>query len=217
VTLLVVADDHERSGLAQYLERLVALDNRAAVRLQSAGAALGVWSGPPFDVVALKPVALRADAECDATVAAQRLLEHVAKDCEFELPPAVTGPSWVGLLPPRSGWEDRASSDVANVRNAVETAKSFFRERADGVSDQARLEAIANDVWERSCLAEVPVRSAHAAEALGLLGPGSGQVIAYATESWTRLSAPGGSVAARRGILPSLPFLSTAIGPPPAI
>jgi hypothetical protein len=208
VSAIAIADEHERSGLAQYLERLVALDNRAAVRLQAAGRALGVWSGPPFEVVALKPVALKVDTTVDATVSAQRLLESVSVGEELTLPPAVTGAMWVGVLPPRSGWVEREVSDVAKIRSAIDMAKHFFRERTEGVTDRQQLEAAAHDVWERTCLAEVPVRSAHAAESLGLLGPGSGQVTAYATDSWTRLSAPGGSVAARRGLLPNLPFIA---------
>ena len=65
MTAIEIAGDAERRGLLQYLERLVALDNRAAVRLQAARAVLGVWSGPPFEVVALRPVALAA--ECSST------------------------------------------------------------------------------------------------------------------------------------------------------
>lgn len=205
---ITLADDAERQGLGHYLERLVGLDNRAAVRLQAGGAALGVWSGPPFEVVALRPVALASHTSLDVTVSAQRLLELVdaasGQTDALELPPAVSGPTWVGLLPPRSGWQERARSDVANVRAAVDSAKHFFRERAEGVSDQTSLEQIAADVWERTCLAEVPVRCAHAAESLGIMGPGDGEATAYSTDTWVRLAVPGGSVASRRGFLPSI-------------
>lgn len=204
---LIVATDDDLRGLVQYLERLVALDNRAAVRLQSGGQVLGVWSGPPFEVVALRPVALAEAVTLDATVSAQRLLERAHDGVRIELPASVSGPSWVGLLPPRSGWEERVRSDVGNVRAAVDAAKHFFRERADGVTDQAALEQIANDVWERTCLGEVPVRVAHAADALGLMGPADGLVVAFATPTWTRLAVPGGSVASRRGLLPAIPVL----------
>jgi hypothetical protein len=204
MTRVELAGESERQGLAQYLERLVALDNRAAVRLQAGGPFVGVWSGPPFEVVALRPVALAAPAQLDATVSAQRLLERVREAGAFEVPPAVSGPSWVGLLPPRSGWEERMRGDVANVRAAVGTAKHFFRERAEGVTEQVALEQIAQDVWERTCLGEVPVRCAHAAESLGLMGPGEGVAVAYSTDTWTRLSVPGGSVATRRGLFPSI-------------
>ncbi len=199
-----LAGDAERQGLVQYLERLVALDNRAAVRLQAAGEVVGVWSGPPLEVVALRPVALGASAQLDATVSAQRLLERAREAPTIEVPPAVSGPSWVGLLPPRGGWEERSRGDVANVRSAVDSAKHFFRTRADGITDRTALENIAQDVWERTCLGEVPVRSAHAAESLGLLGPGGGVAVALSTDTWTRLSVPGGSVAARRGLFPSV-------------
>ena len=206
MTRLALADHSDAAGLRQYLERLVALDNRAVVRLQADGAVVGVWSGPPFEVVALKPLRLDGVGEFDATVSAQRLLDGSVDALEFDLPEMVSGPTWVGLLPPRAGWDERARGDVANIRVAIDSAKGFFRERAEGVTDRKRLEDIANDVWERACLAEVPVRAAHAAEALGLLGPGEGEVVAYATDVWTRLAAPGGSVAVRRGILPSIPF-----------
>jgi hypothetical protein len=199
-----LAGEAERQGLVQYLERLVALDNRAAVRLQAGGPVVGIWSGPPFEVVALRPVALAAPVQLDATVSAQRLLDRVRESVAVEVPPAVSGPSWVGLLPPRDGWEERMRGDVANVRSAVDTAKHFFRERADGITDRAVLEQIAQDVWERTCLGEVPVRSAHAAESLGLMGPGDGVAVAFSTDTWTRLSVPGGSVASRRGLFPSI-------------
>ncbi|MEO8330486.1 MAG: hypothetical protein ABI586_10810 [Candidatus Nanopelagicales bacterium] len=208
MTRLELADGSEAAGLCQYLERLVALDNRAVVRLQAGGAAMGVWSGPPFEVVALKPVALNGIGEIDATVSAQRLLDRVDGVLEFDLPDTVPGPSWVGLLPPRSGWEERSRGDVANVRASIDSAKHFFRQRATDVADQKVLQDIANDVWERTCIAEVPVRSAHAAESLGLLGPADGEVVAFATPSWTRLAAPGGSVATRRGLLPSIPVFA---------
>ncbi len=121
----------------------------------------------------------------------------------------MSGPTWVGLLPPRTGWQERVRGDVAGVRASVDSAKHFFRERAEGVTDRGALEQIANDVWERTCLGEVPVRCAHAAESLGLMGPGDGVAIAYDTDSWLRLSVPGGSIATRRGLLPRLSVYRT--------
>jgi hypothetical protein len=203
VSSLVLASEVERLGLALYLDRLIALDNRAVVRLQASGRTLGVWSGPPFEVVALRPSVLGTPASFDVTVSAQRLRESIGS-VGVDLPAGVSGPSWVGLLPPRTGWAESVRGDVANVRAAVGAATTFFRDRAAGVTDRSALEAIANDVWERTCLGEVPVRCAHAADALGLLGPGDGVAVAWATDSWVRLAVPGGSVATRRGLLPSL-------------
>jgi len=198
----------EAPGLVDYLDRLLGLDKRAAVRLQATGLVLGVWSGPPFEAVALRPVALAEPMTFDQTVSAQRLrdrlTDRVSDGGLVELPATVPGPSWVGLLPPKSGWEERARGSVGYVRDAVGTAKHFFRQRAEGVTDRSRLDAIAADVWERACLGEVPVRAGHAAEALGLLGPAGGEAVAYACDNWQRLAAPGGSVAVRRDVLPGL-------------
>ena len=199
----------EAPGLRSYLERLVGLDTRAAVRLQASGRVLGVWSGPPFQVVALRPVALTAPSDLDVTVSAQRLLERLtdAVDLSLAVPPAVPGPAWVGLLPPRSGWEEQGRTSVRQVRSAVTAAKAFFRQRAEGVTDRVQLDSIAADVWQRAVLAQVPVRCAHAAESLGLLGPDDAEVVAWAATGWLRLGCDGGSVAARRELLPGLGLL----------
>jgi hypothetical protein len=203
-TVVQLRDHDETLGLSAYLQRLIALDSRAAVRLQATDRALGVWSGPPAQVVALRPVALAEPADIDVTVSAERLRERLVFSADtdslsVDLPASVPGPSWVGLLPPRSGWERRGESTVAQVRSAVEAAVGLFRARSDGVEDRAQLESIAADVWGRACVAEVPVRAAHVAEKLGLLGDdGSAPVIAYAAGSWLRLQAPGGSVGLRR-------------------
>ena len=42
----------EAAGLSAYLEHVLDLDDRAAVRVQAEGAVAGVWSGPPFGVLA---------------------------------------------------------------------------------------------------------------------------------------------------------------------
>lgn len=193
----------EPAALVDYLDRLVGLDDRAAVRLQASGTVLGVWSGPPFGVVALRALHMSDAVDLDLTVSAQRLRERVSDDV-VELPGVVPGPSWVGLLPPRSGWEERARGDVGQLREAVAAAKQFFAERTQGVTDASALQQVADDVWQRACLAEVPVRAAHAAESLGLLGPADGVAVAYAAGAWLRLAAPGGSVAVRRDTLPGL-------------
>jgi hypothetical protein len=205
----------EVPGLASYLDRLLHLDDRAAVRLQARGQVLGVWSGPPFEVVALRPAALADTADVDVTVSARRLRDRLgdvvpdASGAWIELPPPVPGPSWVGLLPPRSGWQERGRTSVAQVRNAVESAVHFFRARSEGVTDRTRLDAIAADVWQRAVLAEVPVRAAHAAEALAMLGPSDGEVVAHEAAGWLRLQVPGGSVACRREVTGDLGLLTT--------
>ncbi len=202
VTELVLGAD-ERAGLLGYLGRLVGLDNRGAVRLQAGGLVLGVWGGPPLDVVALRPVALQAPLELDVTVSAQRLLDRL-QDSVTEpvpLPPPVSGPAWAGLLPPRTGWTARATVPASAVFDAVRVAVEGFGRRValldEDQRSRAALDAIAADLWNRPVVAGVPLRSAHAAELVGLLGR-EGEVTALDTATWQRLACPGGSVAVRK-------------------
>ncbi len=126
----------ERDGLVAYLGRVTALDDRAAVRLQARGSVAGVWSGPPFGVLALRPVALQDPAEVDTTVSAQRLLEALQAlagtgSSGAMLPASVLGPPWAALLPPQGGWSLEAEVPVAVVNDQVGVAIGGFRRRVD--------------------------------------------------------------------------------------
>ena len=216
MTGFLPADDDERQALRGYLSRLLALDTRSSVRLQAAGTVLGVWGGPPLDVVTLRPVALAAPAGSsdpsgpfDVTVSAARLLERLdggsaqsGSDDQVELPAPVPGPAWAGLLPPRSGWEPLATVPAGAVHDAVRVGVDAFTRRVDLIPEvgrtRAQLDAEAAAVWGRPVVAGVPLRAAHAADLVGLLGR-EGEVTALANGSWRRLSCPGGSVALRLG------------------
>jgi hypothetical protein len=186
----------ERAGLQVYLERVLALDDRAAVRVQASGAVAGVWSGPPFGVLALRPIALLDQARLDATVSARRLLEALAGD-EFTLPGPVVGPPWAAQLPPRGGWETRAVVPAATVADQVGVGVEAFRRRVDALEEASRtpeaLERLADDIWGMAAVADLPLRMPHAAESLGLLGR-DGDVRASASGAWRRLGCPGGSI-----------------------
>jgi hypothetical protein len=208
VTTLDLADDHETAGLAAYLGRLVALDDRGAVRLQGAGRVVGVWGGPPMDVLTLRPVGLATDlAEpLDVTVSVRRLLDRVDRSvldgAPVEVPPPVTGPAWAGLLPPRGGWQEVASVPAAALDDAVRVAVEGFRRRVDELPEderrsQPRLEEIARRLWSQPAVAGIPLRAAHAADVIGLLSR-DGEVRAMESGPWQRLACPGGSVVLRR-------------------
>jgi len=214
VTDLVLSPD-ERGGLTSYVGRLVGLDNRGSIRLQASGLVLGVWGGPPLDVVTLRPVALSVPLELDVTVSAQRLLdrleqaasdsvslpESVSKSDPVPLPPPVSGPAWAGLLPPRSGWSSLATVPASSVFDAVRVGIEAFGRRVALLTEEQRtrvaLDAVAADVWNRPVVAGVPLRAAHAAELTGLLGR-EGEVTAFESPTWLRLACPGGSVALRK-------------------
>jgi len=203
---LMVADPHERAGLGAYLGRLAALDDRGSARLQASGTVLGVWGGPPLDVVTLRPVELSEPVltPLDRTVAVQRLAQRLSEagpDGSVELPDVVPGPAWAGLLPPRSGWAELATVPASAVRDAVRLGVDGFHRRvellAEGERTQPALQAVANQIWSRPFVAGVPLRAAHAAELTGLL-PVDGEVGVYESGAWLRLACPGGSVALRR-------------------
>jgi hypothetical protein len=204
----------EAQGLAAYLDRLLRLDTRAAVRLQAGGSVLGVWSGPPFDVVALRPVALAEPLQLDRTVSARRLRDLLgdALGGPVEVPDPVTGPTWVGLLPPRAGWAECGRVATEVVAGAVASGVVSFRAKAAALSEvertDARLDQMVREVWRTPVVGGVPLRAAHAADALGMLG-GNGDVVAYESGSWRRLAVGGGSVAVRDSDVPGLALLFT--------
>jgi hypothetical protein len=214
VTALVLAGPDEWAGLRAYLSRLVGLDDRGAVRLQGSAKVLGVWGGPPLDVVTLRPVALAEPltTELDVTVSAQRLLERLEATTTDPgrapgggvpvAPPAVvSGPAWAGLLPPRSGWNELAVVPAASVVDAVLVGVEGFRRRVDQLPEddrpRAALQAVADEIWARPVVAGIPLRAAHAAELTGLLSR-DGEVRALESGPWVRLACLGGSVALRR-------------------
>jgi hypothetical protein len=211
-TTLRPAGAVEAQGLAAYLQRVLALDARAAVRLQGRGTVLGVWSGPPFDVLALRPVALAVPADLDVTVSGQRLLDAMgtALGDEFTVPTSVTGPGWAGLLPPRSGWTRIGQVTVESLHASVASGVTSFRAKAESVPEpersQDRLDQWAREVWRTPVVGGIPLRAAHAADRLGLLGP-DGDAVALQSGAWRRLALPGGSVALRDLDVPGLSLL----------
>jgi len=212
VSRVLAADPGELAALHFYLVRLVTLDGRACVRLQTHGPVLGVWGGPPMDVVTLRPIALAGPVDAwDVTVSAVRLVacldEEPAGSAAVSLPPPVPGPAWAGLLPPRHGWTAVATVPAAAVHDAVRVGVGAFTRRVDKLPSQQRgpsdLDAVAQEVWGRPVVGGVPLRAAHAADLTGLLGR-EGEVTAYASRNWLRLACPGGSVATRTDVAGSL-------------
>jgi hypothetical protein len=222
---LTLRDTTERRGLLAYLERLLRLDPAASVRVQAGGSVAGIWGGPPMGAVTLRPVALAAPVQrLDRTVSAQRLSDSIAVAAAepavqdraaarpdrvgepaggglaLELPPAIGGPAWAGLLPARGGWTWVATVPVGTVADAVRVGVDSFNRRVERLSPPGRtpaaLEAIASEVWGRPVVADVPLRAAHAAQLAGLLGP-EGEVSAHTSGTWRMLSCPGGSAAVR--------------------
>ncbi|MGW1147882.1 hypothetical protein ACWD6I_23155 [Streptomyces sp. NPDC002454] len=210
------ADGGEAADLAAFLVRLLHYDRGAAVRLQAAGTALAVFGRPPsFEVLAIRtarlatPYAHGTEDALDITVSAGELLESIDEAAgTARIPEAVTGPPWAGVLPPRGGWQPEPGlPSAAAVRTMVAQAVADFRARTEGLAtgDRSRavLDRIGREVWSRPLGdSDLPVRAAHAAQALGFL-PGApataeAPLALLASGTWLRLRTPFGSVAVRR-------------------
>ncbi|KUF14812.1 hypothetical protein [Streptomyces silvensis] len=213
---LHLVDAGEAADLAAFLARLIHYDKAAAVRLQATGDALAVFGRPPsFEVLAIrtarlaKPYEHGLDTSLDITVSAGELLESVADAGEsvetagtLAVPAAVTGPPWAGVLPPRGGWRQVSGlPPMGDVRELVKAAVAEFRARVEELAPERRVRAeldrVGREIWSR-CVpgTEVPVRAAHAAQALGFLRGGALDLLAAGP--WLRLRTSYGSVALRR-------------------
>ncbi|MEU6763418.1 hypothetical protein ABZ916_12935 [Streptomyces sp. NPDC046853] len=210
------ADAGEAGDLAAFLARLVHYDKAAAVRLQAAGDTLAVFGRPPsFEVLAIrtarlaKPYEYGLDSSLDVTVSAGELLESVGESAESAeaaglafVPQAVTGPPWAGVLPPRGGWQPEAGlPPVDAVRGLVAAAVAEFKARLEELPQERRIRAeldqLGREIWSRTVAdTGLPVRAAHAAQALGFLRGDSLDLLS--SGPWLRLRTNYGSIAVRR-------------------
>jgi hypothetical protein len=199
------ADPTDAADLAVYLARLMKYERKAAIRLRADGPVLGVFGRPPFGVLALRTVPLAESLRLDLTVPAVELLERFRPGAEdpgrvVDLPEPVAGPAWAGVLPPRGGWQQVSAAPACALVSAVRHGVADFRARTTGLSEaertRTRLDRIADEVWSRPVLAGLPLRAAHAAQALGFL-TADGDAAVYRTAGWLRLDAQNGSIAVR--------------------
>lgn len=214
MTVLHLADEGEAADLAAFLSRLLHYDRGAAVRLQAAGTALAVFGRPPsFEVLAIRAVRLAKpyedglDVTLDVTVSAGDLLETVEETAATAaVPPAVTGPPWAGVLPPRGGWRTETGLPAPDaLRALVGAAVAEFRGRTGELAPEdrtrAELDRIGREIWSRTVgETGLPVRAVHAAQSLGFLRPSAGarDLALLSLGAWLRLRTPYGSIAVRR-------------------
>ncbi|QEU94315.1 hypothetical protein [Streptomyces kanamyceticus] len=210
------ADAGEAADLAAFLARLIHYDKAAAVRLQAAGDTLAVFGRPPsFEVLAIRTARLAKPYEdglettLDVTVSAGELLESVAASAESvrtagvaAVPTAVTGPPWAGVLPPRGGWRQEPGLPAPEaVRGLVAAAVAEFKARVEELPQERRVRAeldrVGREIWSRTIAdTGLPVRVAHAAQALGFLRGHTLDLLSAG--AWMRLRTDFGSIAVRR-------------------
>lgn len=222
MTRLRFADARDSADLGAFLARLIRFDKAAAVRLQTAGVGLAVFARLPLGEtgpLAIRTARLAAATPLDLTVSAGQLLDALddldpdldrdseragvragaragAEPGELELPGAITGPAWAGLLPPRTGWEHLADLPTEPLRAAVRAAVTEFRREG------ADADALAEAIWSRQVHPSgLTLRAVHAAQLTGLLQQPD-EVALHRHPAWLRLSGPGGYVITRRAPAP---------------
>ncbi|MEZ0065820.1 hypothetical protein ABIA32_001820 [Streptacidiphilus sp. MAP12-20] len=204
---LRLAEPRETAILADFLGRLLRYDRAAAVRLQTAGETLAVFARIPLGEsgpLAIRTALLDGAQPLDVTVSAGQWLEELARAADdgrsgLVLPPAITGPAWAGLLPPRVGWEHVEDLPTDPLAAAVAAAITEFRKAATQPSGG---DAIAEAIWSRRVHpAGLTLRALHAAHLTGLLQQAP-QVTLHRHAAWLRLTAPRGSVVIRRASAP---------------
>ncbi|HSA51904.1 MAG TPA: hypothetical protein VLH10_17590 [Yinghuangia sp.] len=223
MTPLSLADASAAADLAGYLVRLLRYDRAAVVHLRADGPVLGTFGRVPFGggtsgVIALRTSELAEPLRLDTTVSAGRLLDALtsghgepadgSQTVPVQVPPAVTGPPWTAMLPPRTGWAPLATLPIAGLVREVAEAVGRFRAQTEALSAEERtravLDRIAESVWSKTLSAtpgaHLPLRAAHAAASLGFLGSvdAGTDATVLAVGGWLRLDAPYGSVSVRR-------------------
>lgn len=207
------ANQEDADALGVYLQRLLAMDKTAAVRFVGIGPVAAAYTAPPLhgsaaraSVLTVRTVGLGEGTDpFDRTVSAGHLLESIrhvgAAAAEFALPaPLAGGPSWAGLLPPRTGWRPLGEIPLGVLAESVAQGNADFRFGALG-RDRAALDNLAEEIWSRELPHGLRWRSAHAASAMGFLGPRPESVTEVARVAahtrWLRLDTPYGTVLER--------------------
>jgi len=188
--------------LSRVLDRLLAWDGRAAVRLETRESHLAVYLAPPTETLVVVAVPMRAPVEAgdfDITVSANRL-KTALDDARggVIVPSPVPGNPTLALLPPKTGWLRFEAGLAGDVRRVVDAAVLEFRTRTSplsgGMDDP---ETAGEDIWARKSWGALPVRALHTASLFGMLNHDRAQVASYTNGPWKRLSTPAGQVIVR--------------------
>jgi hypothetical protein len=199
---LLLTDAAERADLADFIARVVRLDQAALVRLRGADGRVQAWAETPFEVLATR-TARGAVSPRDITVHGIHLLAALAVARAERVDPGTPADSrWRSALPPDNGWRSVAEVPGAELEELAERGLRLARAGgADSVLDRPGL-TLGDPVAETGRV-PVPMRCLFALSGLGLLDDPE-PVLVTATPSWVRLDARAGAVLRRRQPLLSL-------------
>lgn len=201
--------------LASYLNSLTEWDARASVRIVQKDRVVGFFGAPPTGCITFVAVPLSSAGEPEEVVHGRTVSAGRMRDVlgDVSLPPRgfagrrlrvpdpVTGPLELLTLPPLSGWERTGSTTAAELSPLIDGALGEFRRRVpqDANVDAAAAQRVAEEIWSRPALDDVPMRAVHTAHRLGFLSKESATVDAAIAPGWTRLATPSGQVFTAEG------------------
>jgi len=200
----------ELRALLAITRRQFIWDARMPVRIVSTASAIGIYTAPPLNVLALFAVPGSVSAPdglpIDVVVTISSLVSELesasasARPLELERMSPVSVPVTslmsVALLPPTDGWQVPMTAVASDLTARVAEAVAEFTSRSAGQAEGAQ-QAIADEIWERPAWAALPMRVLHAASRLGMLGNDSSRVSAATSGTWKRFSTPRGNVFTR--------------------
>lgn len=204
-TLILTIDDAR--VLAAFGRRQLAWDPRLPVRIVSTSSAVGIYTAPPLNVLALFAVpALTTDGPMDLTVSLAALVAECDSTIQFGSPlqvetlrpvavPATAAIS-VAHLPPADGWQLPMQALAGDLLVHVDTAVAEFTTRSAGQTEAVQ-QSIADEIWERLTWAALPMRVLHAARRLGMMSNDQSRVSAATCGPWKRLVTARGQVFTR--------------------
>lgn len=196
----------EARTLAAYGRRQLSWDAHMAVRLVSTGNALGLYTAPPMQVLALfaVPAAVQSEASLDRTVLLASLVAALDR-CVSSGEPLDTrslgevqlvGAVGVAMLPPTEGWQVPMHAIAGDLCAKVDEGVREFNLRSKGQS-QLVVQQIADEIWSRQSWGALPLRALHAARRLGMINPDSSRVSCASNGLWKRLATNRGQVFVR--------------------
>lgn len=200
----------EMRSLLAVTRRQFIWDARLPLRLVSTASALGLYSAPPLNVLAFFAVPAAVSSPdgtpLDLVVTISSLVSEIesasasSRPLELERLAAasvpVTSAMSVAHLPPSDGWQVPIAGVASDLTALVAEAVAEFTARSAGQSESAQ-QAIADEIWERTAWAALPMRVLHAAKRLGMLGNDSSRVTAATSGPWKRFTTQRGSVFTR--------------------
>jgi hypothetical protein len=191
--------------LEAFARRQLAWDAGQAARVVTTPRALGVFTSPPMGVLVFFAVPVResdtTDQHLDATVPLAALADLVHRDGTTgmnveDLPRALlpaSSPPSLHHLPPTEGWQMPIQGLSGDLLPSLDEATTEFQSRSQGLPPRAQ-EAVAQEIWDRTGFAGLPMRVLHAAHRLGMISNDRSRVAAATCGPWKRLSTPRGQV-----------------------